>query len=76
VAQFNGSHCTRLYTELDSDDERGAAPADARIDALIAAWSGLDGRARDARLESAKPLESPCPWASRPTPSAGADAGR
>jgi hypothetical protein len=30
------------------DVARASAPSDARIDALIAAWSGLDGRARRA----------------------------
>lgn len=38
-------------------DATGAdAPSDARVDALIAAWGGLDERARDALLQRAKTL--------------------
>ncbi len=32
------------------------APSDARVDALVAAWSGLDERGRDALLRSATTL--------------------
>jgi len=38
------------------DAARAGAPSDAGVDALIAAWSGLDERARDALLHSAKAL--------------------
>jgi hypothetical protein len=38
------------------DAARGPMPSDARVDALIAAWSGLDERARDALLHSAEAL--------------------
>lgn len=38
------------------DAARASAPSDAGVDALIAAWSGLDERARDALLHSVKSL--------------------